>query len=140
MNGKTYRCSKKVKELIDKIMRTYPSRVNEHRYLPDMYGNEYPGGEEELYKKIRSLLKKELRQIESDSSVKIYVICKANKKGKTTKVLMIKIISKYLPIVLQDKIKKKLTSILLHKIKWKKDNTRMNPDTITLLFKLNNHG
>lgn len=140
MDGKTYICSKKVKELIDKIMRTYPSRVNEHRYLPDVYGNEYPEGRDELFKKIRSLLKKELRQIENDSSVRAFIICKVNKKGRTTRVLMVKIISKDLPIVLQDKIKKRLTYILLHKIKWKKDNTRMNPDTITLPFKLNNPG
>ncbi len=136
MNGMTYLCSKKVRVLLDKIMNLYPARINEHRYLPDKYGNEYSGGKGKLYKKIRSLLKKEIRQIEGNSSVMVRIICKANKKGETTKVLLATVVGKDLPIVVQETISKKITYILLNKIRWKKDITRMNSDTITLLLKL----
>lgn len=123
-----------ISTVIDRICKTAKTRESRNSlkfdYLP------YEGGKDVLYKHLSEKIKKELKQV-ANGKYKLWIVCHANKKGKT---LEVKVFNEYLdkkhniPTILVKKLKKNI----LH-LRWTEDKTKMETDTIVIPIYLDIH-
>ena len=118
-------------ETIDSICK--PMKVRESRnsikfeYLP------YEGGKDALYNYLAMMMKKKMKS-ETRGNYNLWIVCHADKKGKT---LDVKVFNYYtlpkppIPADVEKKIKR-----IVYGIRWTKDKTRMQTDTIVIPFRV----
>ena len=106
------------------------------KYISGKYGDEYYLGRDSLFSKFETYLARTVPEtIKNSEDTRIVVHCKSNKKGKTTRTeiqVYNKDFSGSQKIVLEQLIYK----FFMHKIKWMPDETRMESDWITIMYKI----
>ena len=117
----------------DVISRTNRNEV-EYSYRPDRLGNEFSKGRIELYNKLYKHLKKQKNGIKITGDTRLVAYCKVNKAGHTRKVLQLNIYNEELTGMDKAFIEENLY-VFFNRIKWKKNNTRMECDMVVINFK-----
>lgn len=134
IDGKVFSCDRSIVNIIDTLINKIPPSKEKFSYKPEKFGAEYCKGKEELNKLLSSYYNKIKKEYKIKGITKFEILCKANKKGYT-KTVKVKLYNKDISSTDKHKIENNITEWFKRKIKWKKNNTRMNADWINIYFK-----
>ncbi len=134
INGKVYFCDNTIVNTLDSIMNKNTLSTERLNNTQEKSGEEYCGGKEELYNLLSSYYHKLERKYNINGITTLEIFCKADKKGKT-KFANIKLYNKEINSEDKLKMEKEINKWFLHKIRWRKNDTRMNADWIKIYYK-----
>lgn len=134
IDGKVYFCNKSIVNTIDTIMSKISPSIEKFSYTPERLGEEYYKGKGELYNILSSQYNKIKKEYDIKGVTTLEIFCKADKKGKT-KVANVRVFNNNIRTEDKLKMEKEINKWFLHKIRWKKDDTRMNADWIKIYYK-----
>ena len=134
IDGKVFSCDRSIVNIIDTLTNKTPPSEKKISYKPEKFGAEYCKGKEELNKLLSSYYNKIKKTYQIKGITKFEILCKASKKGYT-KTVQVKLYNKNINSTDRQKIENYITEWFKRKIKWKKNNTRMNADWINIYFK-----
>lgn len=135
MNGTNYQCDNTITGMIDSLMQHVGPSSRGFRYRPEMGGEEYIYGQEQLKTEIRMFYNKINREKQIEGKSILRAFCKADRMGNTT----LADVKFYNDSVSEDD-KKAIVNMFnkwfFCKVKWKNNDTRMKTDWIEVYCRL----
>ena len=129
-NGKMYINNNYIVSFVDFLLALH-SPSDSERFLPDVMGANYVGEKQHLYDLINNKLKEIAVSANYKGNMIMNIRCKADKKGRTTDVI-ISLANSKKPSKKERSIVKKLTMYIKDNIFWKEDGERSSLDWISL--------